>query len=186
MKTETLQRVLDALKAHGAPGAFFILSHVAKKETALVKRMLEEGHTVCNHTARHPDMSAIRDRSMFTHELETLENDFLQTYGQPISRYYRPPQGRFSEQNLKFAEEMGLPYYSLELRLRRLGQRQSAGSEQSVKKLLDHTHNGMVLLLHPTSATNAAILDRLLTEWEKEGYRFGTLDQLSASMEGRS
>ena len=50
--------------------------------------------------------------------------------------------------------------------------------EKAKQLLLSNTHNGAVILLHPTSKTNADILDSLLTEWEKEGYRFGTLSEL--------
>ena len=73
-------KILDALQAHRATGAFFILSHVALHEKELVQRMLDEGHTVCNHTARHPDMSAIRDEALFREQLETLEKQFLEIY----------------------------------------------------------------------------------------------------------
>ena len=177
-------KILDALKAHNAPGAFFILSHVAKKETTLVQRMLDEGHTVCNHTSRHPDMSAIRDKELFAHELQTLENEFLESYGQPIARYYRPPQGRLSEQNLRYAEDMGYRTILWSYAYADWDNVHQPDPEISLQKLLNHTHNGMVLLLHPTSTTNAAIMDRLLTEWEKAGYRFGSLDELCASMEG--
>jgi peptidoglycan-N-acetylmuramic acid deacetylase len=48
----------------------------------------------------------------------------------------------------------------------------------SLQKLLDHLHNGEILLLHPTSATNAAILDEFLTQAKEQGYRFGSLTEL--------
>ena len=173
-----VSKILDALKAHDATGAFFILSHVALHEQALVQRMLDEGHTVCNHTARHPDMSAIRDEALFREQLVTLEKQFLETYGQPLSRYYRPPQGRFSELNLRFAENMGYKTVLWSYAYADWDNSRQPDEQASIDKLLAHTHNGMVLLLHPTSATNAAILDRLLTAWEQEGYRFGSLDEL--------
>lgn len=171
-------KILDALAAHEAKGAFFILSHVALHEKELVQRMLDEGHTVCNHTARHPDMSAIRDEALFREQLETLEKQFLEIYGRPLARYYRPPQGRFTELNLRYAEKMGYKTVLWSFAYADWDNGRQPDGQAAIEKILAHTHNGMVLLLHPTSATNAAIMDRLLTEWEKEGYRFGSLDEL--------
>lgn len=173
-----VSKILDALGKHNATGAFFILSHVALHEKPLVERMLREGHTVCNHTSRHPDMSAIRDEECFDQELQTLEKQFLENYGQPLSRYYRPPEGRFSEQNLRYAEKLGYRTILWSFAYADWDNAHQPSEEKAIDTLLGHTHNGMVLLLHPTSSTNAAILDTLLCEWEKEGYRFGTLDEL--------
>ena len=50
--------------------------------------------------------------------------------------------------------------------------------DAAIQRLLSRTHNGAVILLHSTSKTNAAILDRLLTKWEEMGYRFETIDKL--------
>ena len=52
--------------------------------------------------------------------------------------------------------------------------------DDAMNKILGGLHNGEVLLLHPTSATNAAIMGRLITELKAKGYRFGTLDELTA------
>ena len=51
-------------------------------------------------------------------------------------------------------------------------------AEYAFSKLLPRTHNGAVVLLHSTSATNAEILEELITQWKQEGYSFGTLDAL--------
>jgi peptidoglycan-N-acetylmuramic acid deacetylase len=52
--------------------------------------------------------------------------------------------------------------------------------EAAKKIILDNIHNGAVLLLHPTSATNAAVLGDVIRECKEQGYRFGTLDELVA------
>ena len=46
------------------------------------------------------------------------------------------------------------------------------------ERILANVHNGAVLLLHPTSATNAAILGEVIHRLKADGYRFGTLDEL--------
>ena len=59
-------------------------------------------------------------------------------------------------------------------------QDQQPSEQEAVEKLTTRIHPGAVILLHNTSKTNAAVLDRVLTAWEAEGYRFGTLDELFA------
>lgn len=78
----------------------------------LVKRMVEEGHIVGNHTYHHPDMSKISDKQSFEKELKDLENLYTQVTGQTMKKYYRPPQGKYSESNLKMAQEMGYKTFS--------------------------------------------------------------------------
>lgn len=171
-------KILDALLAHHAPGAFFILENSVKRSPDLITRMITEGHTVCNHTLRHPDMAAISDEKLFCAQLTDLEKCYREATGFEISKYYRPPQGRFSEQNLRYAEKLGYKTIMWSFAYADWDNNKQPDPERSYENIIAHTHPGMVILLHPTSATNAAIMDRLLTEWENEGYRFGTMDEL--------
>ena len=102
-----VKKVLDAMKKHQAKGAFFILDNLIKRNPELVRRMESEGHLVCNHTAKHPDMSAITDKKLFKKQLSALEKSYTECTGKRLAPFYRPPQGRFSRKNLKFAEELG-------------------------------------------------------------------------------
>ena len=54
--------ILDALKKHNAKGTFFVVGHYLETAPELIKRMVEEGHTVANHTYNHPDMSKISNK----------------------------------------------------------------------------------------------------------------------------
>ncbi|MBO5275163.1 MAG: polysaccharide deacetylase family protein [Clostridia bacterium] len=173
-----IAKILDTMKAHNAKGAFFILENLVKRDTELVKRMAEEGHLVCNHTASHPDMTAYTDKSRFAGQLEKLEKTYTELTGYEMARYYRPPEGRFSEQNLQFAKELGYKTVFWSFAYADWDNDRQPDTEKAFRKIMDHTHNGEVILLHPTSAANAAILDRLLSEWESQGYRFGSLNEL--------
>ena len=99
--------VLDALDAHNAKGAFFVLSNLVKRNPELLKRMVSGGHLVCNHTAKHPDMSAITEKSLFKKQLTDLEKVCAESVGCAPAKFYRPPEGRFSKQNLRYAQELG-------------------------------------------------------------------------------
>lgn len=171
-------KIADTLKKHNATGAFFVLSNFIKTQPELVKKMARDGNLICNHTSRHPDMTKIRSIEEFKAELTALEDVYREYTGLEMAKIYRPPEGKFNEENLAFAKELGYKTVFWSLAYADWDNNAQPDPEASKKKLLDNTHNGMILLLHPTSATNAAILDELMTEWEKQGYRFGDLNEL--------
>ena len=174
-------RILDTLKEQDVPAAFFLVGNYMEKNGDLVRRMVEEGHIVGNHTMHHPDMSKLSDKASFSKELTDLENLFRQVTGKELPKYYRPPQGIYSEENLKMAQELGYKTVFWSLAYVDWQNDNQPSAEYAFSKLLPRTHNGAVVLLHSTSATNAKILDELLTTWKDMGYRFGTLDELYKS-----
>ena len=149
-------------------------------ETApdLVRRMVAEGHTVGNHTLSHPDMSQISDPAAFQKELEGVEELYQEITGQEMSKLYRPPQGKFSIENLKQAQALGYTTCFWSLAYVDWYSDNQPTKEQAFDKLLPRIHNGAIVLLHSTSETNAQIMDELLTKWEQAGYRFGKLIDL--------
>jgi len=140
--------------------------------------MISEGHIVGNHTYYHPDMSKISTREAFEKELTSLEVLYKEITGQNMPKYYRPPQGKYSEANLEMARDMGYQTFFWSLAYVDWYQDQQPSKEEAFKKLLGRIHPGAIVLLHSTSSTNAAILDELLTKWEEMGYSFHSLDQL--------
>ncbi len=172
-------KTLDVLKAHQATGAFFVLSHLIKNDTSLVKRMTEEGHLVCNHTASHRDMTRLGSKEEFEKELTELDSIMKEYCGCSLSPFYRPPEGRFNEQNLIWARELGYKTVFWSCAYDDWDNGRQMPPERAMNKLLSRLHNGEVLLLHPTSSTNAEILDSFLTRLENEGYRFGNLYELT-------
>lgn len=172
--------MLDVLKAHNAPAAFFVVGNFLEAEPDLIRRMVAEGHTVGNHTWSHPDMSAISDEAAFSQQLQQVRDAYQSLTGQEMPPYYRPPRGVYSEENLRMAQSLGYRTVFWSLAYVDWNQDAQPSEAEAMDKLTSRIHNGAVVLLHNTSTTNAAILDRLLTRWEEMGYRFGTLDQLFA------
>lgn len=173
-------KILDTLKKHEVKAAFFLVGHYIEKNADLVRRMVEEGHIVGNHTMHHPDMSKLTEKAAFSKELQDLENLFKETTGQDLPKFYRPPQGNYSESNLKMAKELGYKTVFWSLAYVDWHNDAQPTKAQAFEKLLPRTHPGAVVLLHSTSQTNAEILDELLTKWKEEGYTFGTLEDLFA------
>ena len=171
--------ILSALKKHNAPATFFVVGNFVEDNPELVSQMLSEGHTVGNHTMHHPDMSKIAQLSAFEKEIRELETVFEETTGQEISHYYRPPQGKYSEANLKMAQQLGYQTFFWSLAYVDWYEDQQPTKEEAFEKLLGRIHPGAIVLLHNTSATNGAILDELLAKWEEMGYKFGCLEDLT-------
>ena len=149
----------------------------------LVKRMVEEGHVVGNHTYHHPDMSKISDPAAFQKEMDDVKALYKEITGQEMAMYYRPPQGKYSTANLKMAKELGYSTFFWSLAYVDWNVDSQPSHEEAFKKLCGRVHPGAVVLLHNTSKTNGEILDELLTKWEEMGYRFGTLKDLKDSFD---
>lgn len=145
----------------------------------LVKRMVEEGHTVGNHTYHHPNMSNISTLEDFSKELSDLEALYQEAIGQPMTKYYRPPQGVYSESNLEMAQKLGYQTFFWSLAYVDWYQDKQPTHEEAFSKLIPRIHPGAVVLLHNTSKTNGEILDELLTKWEELGYTFHPLSELT-------
>ena len=171
-------QILDILKRQEVEAAFFLVGNYLEKNADLVRRMVSEGHIVGNHTMHHPDMSKISDLNAFRKELEDLEALYRQITGQEMPKYYRPPQGVYSESNLQMAKQLGYKTVFWSLAYVDWNNDSQPTAEYAFSKLLPRTHNGAVILLHSTSKTNAAILEQLIQKWKAMGYRFGTLEEL--------
>ena len=172
--------ILDALKKHNAKATFFVVGHFLESAPDIVKRMTEEGHAVGNHTYHHPDMSSISDLASFQKEIDDVASLYQSITGKEMIKYYRPPQGKYSTENLKMAKELGYNTFFWSLAYVDWNVDNQPTKEEAFDKLLTRIHPGAIVLLHSTSKTNGEILDELLTKWEKMGYTFAPLSELIA------
>ena len=170
--------ILDTLKKHQVPAVFFLVGNYLEKNPDLVRRMVAEGHTVGNHTMHHPDMSKMSDLASFRKELEDLEAMYYEITGQQMAKYYRPPQGIYSRENLEMAKQLGYKTVFWSLAYADWNNDAQPTAQQAFDKLLPRVHDGAVILLHATSKTNAQILDELLTRYKEMGYTFESVDGL--------
>ena len=171
--------ILDALKKHQAPAAFFVVGNFVRDNPDLIRRMTEEGHTVANHTLSHPDMSKISSVENFQKELSGVESLYKEITGTDMIKYYRPPQGIYSTENLKMAQQLGYQTFFWSLAYVDWQQDDQPTHEEAFDKLLSRVHPGAVVLLHNTSKTNGEIMEELLSKWEEMGYTFRPLSDLT-------
>ena len=173
-----VEKILNTLKEKDVPGAFFILPQLAKTNPELVQRMKNEGHLVCNHTKNHRDMSKITDLNEFSQELINAETLIKEYSGVDMDKFYRPPEGRFSEQNLQFADSLGYTTVFWSLAYADWDNNKQMNPDKALNILCNRTHPGCVVLLHPTSTTNASILGLYIDRMRSEGYSFKSISEL--------
>ena len=171
-------KILDVLKKEQVTAAFFLVGNYFKTQPELVRRMVEEGHIVGNHTTTHPDMSKIKELTDFRKELEQTENLYRETTGKDMPKFYRPPQGKFSVSNLQQAQMLGYTTVFWSLAYADWDNTKQPTREYALEKLNSRIHNGAIVLLHLTSKTNAEILEELIQGWKAQGYTFKPLTDL--------
>lgn len=170
--------LLDVLKEEKVPAAFFVVGNFVEENPELVKRMADEGHIVGNHTMHHPDMSAISDEAAFKKELDELEAAYEKAVGKKMPKFYRPPQGKYSEANLEMANKLGYTTVFWSLAYVDWLQDSQPSREDSLNLLNERIHPGAIVLLHSTSKTNSQILSELIQGWKSQGYSFRALTEL--------
>ncbi|MBE6731704.1 MAG: delta-lactam-biosynthetic de-N-acetylase [Ruminococcaceae bacterium] len=172
------ENILNVLKEENVKACFFIVGNYLETAPELVKRMAEEGHTVANHTYTHPDMSKITSESDFLNELSRVEEKYREITGMEMPKLYRPPQGKFSLENLKLAKENGYNTAFWSLAYVDWLKDDQPTHQEALSKLTERIHPGAIILLHSTSKTNSEILKELITKYKEMGYTFGTIDEV--------
>ncbi len=176
-ENENTETILDALKNHNAPATFFVVGSYVKENPELLMRMLNEGHMIASHTFSHPDVTQLSFEN-FESELKQLEKIYFETTGQQISKYFRPPEGRYTNESLQYANDLGYKTIFWSLAYTDWKVNEQPSQEQAFSKLLTRVHDGAIILLHNTSSTNAKILNELLTQYKNMGYNFAPLTEL--------
>lgn len=160
--------ILDVLKEKNVKAIFFLTGDYAKKETDLVKRMIEEGHVLGNHGMTHaslPELSA----DDLNEEIMSLHNYVLDNYGYEM-QYLRPPCGEYSEDMLSECQKMG--YKTLMWSFAYVDWKTDAQPNESeaLQKITSSAHGGGIYLLHSVSSTNAAVLAEAIDNLRSQGF----------------
>lgn len=172
------EKILDTLKKHNAKAQFFVVESYIEKNPELIKRMVKEGHLVCNHSKNHPSMAGITDFEKFKEEITSVEKAYKKVTGKDMPKYFRPPMGKFSEKSLKYTQDLGYKSIFWSFAYVDWYEDNQPTHEFAKEKIYSRTHPGAIVLLHPNSKTNTEILDEVITHWKKDGYKLKTLDEL--------
>jgi peptidoglycan-N-acetylmuramic acid deacetylase len=172
-----VEKILDVMREENVVGSFFILGNLLDKNPELVLKMVEDGNIVCNHTLTHKNLTNA-SKEKLREEILGLEEKYRAVTGREMSKFFRPPEGTFSEELLKNACELGYKTVFWSFAYADWDNGAQMKSDVAMKKILDNLHNGEIMLLHPTSKTNAEIMRDLIRKLKQMGYKFATLEGL--------
>ena len=169
-------QILDTLKQKNVTAAFFVDGNFLNKNPDLVKRMAAEGHLVCNHSKSHPDMTKLTDFEDYSKQI-TEWNESVKSLGLTPNNYFRFPMGRFSRRALEYNKTLGVKSVFWSFAYYDWDNDKQPTATAACEKIYSRIHNGCVMLLHSTSATNAAVLPQVIDKLTADGYTFKSLDE---------
>lgn len=170
------EKILDTLQKKGVPAAFFCTQYHIENAPALIARMINEGHIVGNHSDKHPDFSSI-SRTRMAAELETVENTLRRDFGYS-SRYFRFPEGAYSESALDLVDALGFTSVFWSCAYADWDTDNQRGKQYALDTVTSRLHPGAVILLHAVSPDNAAAMGDIIDTARRLGYTFRSLDAL--------
>lgn len=168
--------ILDTLKQKNVRAAFFVDGNFVKTNPDLIKRMYDEGHLVCNHTLKHPDMTALTDFETYSKQI-TEWNKLIEDLGYTPTGYFRFPSGRFSKTALEYNKRLDLTTVFWSFAYYDWVEDDQPSPSSAKDKIYSRVHNGAVILLHSTSKTNSEILPDIIDDLRLYGYTFKSLDE---------
>ncbi len=164
------EKILDILAEKNCKAAFFITMDYAKSQPELVRRMIDEGHIVGNHSATHPSMPSLSTADA-VNEITALHNYIAEQYHYQMN-LFRPPKGEFSTRTLAVAQDLGYTsvFWSFAYKDWVTDDQPQPGA--SLQKLTSSAHDGAIYLLHAVSSTNTQILGSFIDAMRQKGYQF--------------
>ena len=169
------EKILEVLKQNDVKATFFLTAHYINTEPELVQKMIDEGHTIGNHTVNHKSMPDI-DNETIKQEVMNLHTAVYEKFGYEM-KYLRPPKGEYSERTLAYTNTLGYKTVMWSFAYDDWDENKQGREEYGKQKILNNIHNGAVILLHSTSKDNANILDESIKEIKNMGYEFKSIEE---------
>lgn len=168
--------ILDTLKEKEVTVAFFVTMPYVKQNPDLIKRMIDEGHIVGNHTVNHPSMPSVTNDEKLKEEIMGLHNYMVENYDYEMT-YLRPPKGEYSERTTKISRDLGYSTVLWSSAYDDWDVNKQGRLDYARKMILNYLHNGCVMLLHAVSKDNTELLGEMIDEIQNRGYEFYSLDE---------
>ena len=167
-------KILDVLKEKNIKGVFFITMGYAEAEPALIRRMIDEGHVVGNHSNNHPVMPSLSIEEM-EYEVMSLHEYVLENFGYKMF-LFRPPTGAYSAQSLAVLQNLGYKSVFWSFQHFDYDPNNQPSLDTAYNTITSNAHNGAIYLLHAVSEANANALADVIDYLHSEGY---TIDLFS-------
>jgi len=160
--------ILDTLKEKDVRAIFFVTYPYVRDNPELIRRMIDEGHAVGNHTKSHPSLPGLPNEQA-KEEIEYLHRVLEEEYGYTM-RLLRPPKGEFSEKTLALAQELGYQTMLWSFAYADWNVESQPEAGEALQKITSRIHPGAIYLLHAVSKTNSAVLGEAIDAFRAAGY----------------
>lgn len=168
------EKILEVLKKENVSAVFFITAHYLNTQPDLVKKMIDEGHIVGNHTVNHKSMPSCSLETI-KKEVMNLHTAIYEKFGYEM-QYIRPPKGEYSERTIAYTNTLNYKTVMWSFAYDDWDEKKQGREEYGKKKILDNVHNGEIMLLHATSKDNSNILEEIIKDIKGMGYEFKSLN----------
>lgn len=169
--------MLDTLRENDVKAIFFITGHYLKSSKEIVKRMIDDGHLIGNHTFNHKDFSRSSNKEILE-DIQKLETEFYNEFNINMSKYVRPPRGDFDERSLRLLNDNGYKSVFWSLAYVDWDKNRFNGNDYSYKNVMNRIHNGAIILMHTVSKDNENDLNKIINKLKNDGYVFKSINNV--------
>lgn len=169
--------ILTTLRKNNVKATFFITGHYLNSSRDIVKKMIDDGHIIGNHTYSHKDFTASSE-SEIINDVKKLEDNFYKEFNINMSKYVRPPRGEYNEMSQRTLANNGYKSVFWSLAYVDWNKNVYNGNHYSYNKVINKIHNGAIILMHTVSKDNMVDLDDIIKELKNEGFVFKSIDEL--------
>lgn len=171
-------KILDILKENNVKAAFFVTKSYIKSQPELIKRMVDEGHVVGNHSVTHPSLPSKNDEEV-KYEITETARYFEEITGKDMDPFFRPPAGEYSERTLQITKDLGYKTIFWSMAYKDWDVNDQPGKEAALKHVVDNHHPGAIILLHAVSSSNTEALNDMIQYLKAQGYDFASLYEIN-------
>lgn len=175
-------QILDVLKEKKVPAIFFVTGQYIKEQPELLRRMVNEGHLIGNHSWSHPDLTTVSDSKLRT-ELDRVKAGVAAVTAQKEMHFLRPPRGIFSDRTLEESRKLGYTNVFWSIAYVDWDTKRQKGADYAFRQVTSQLHPGAVILLHSVSKDNADAMGRIIDYARSQGYEFRSLEELVVPMQ---
>ena len=168
--------ILDTLKRHNVPAAFFLEGGFLDNHPSIVNRMIDDGHIVACHTWTHRDITSLSN-DQFIRELNQYRKRYKEITNQEMPLYFRPPMGFIDEKKERILSYRGYKIFLWDVNYVDYDRTRDYGTSNAYNSIVPYVQNGSIILMHTMLDSNAKALDKILTDLKKD-YVFKSISEL--------
>lgn len=168
-----VNEIVDVLNRNEVKATFFLCKNYILDNAETMKKLVDGGHSVGNHTANHVKMSEFANKEgydRFVREVKVVEESFFKVTGTNLDKVYREPKGEWSERSLKMVADLG--YKTFFWSASYMDFNGELSKESAYNSMMKLYHNGAIYLIHPNNKGNYLALEDFIKTMKEKGFRF--------------